>query len=294
MDKRQHFPDFLQPVTGFESFIAATSATVTLFKNPPHKELHIEVAEAANSCSQIPLQPSLEDVNRQTKNILLTRGDLEYSHLQKTALARLAGIMIQFTDYVPQPNPINYPYENIEKLHNEVNDRARQAEPLTFSEQLEVSLDQSSGDLGDALWRLFIASRMYARWLDGDAFEGLPSLTTEEKIEKMKIWHDSVAACKERDPGMSQDSSGDSYYCWTHALAKFAFNSLPERRDIFTRLASVAFHNGTDIMHTLVHKTANSQSLKSNHSNAAQYGNGIGSACVDVIQLQPHALSFNG
>src|SRR5690606_16124070 len=140
---------------------------------------------------------------------------------------------------------------------------------------LRISLRQTGGDLPEALWRLFITSRLYARWFDTSIIEGLPKFSRDEILERMLIWSQSMAGCKPYDSHSAQDVAGDVYYCWTHALAKVAFQAMPNRRTLFTRFASVALHYGTLLNHQLAHRYK-PQRLPSNHTNAATYGNAIG------------------
>ena len=92
-----------------------------------------------------------------------------------------------------------------------------------------------------------------------------------------------IAACKEPQPGRAQDPNGDTYYTWTHALAKAAFTLTPGKEGALTRGAVRVFECGTDLMHKVVH-TFNKQGVESNHNIAAAYGNAIGQTLVDAAR----------
>jgi hypothetical protein len=157
--------------------------------------------------------------------------------------------------------------------------------PLNFSEQLSIALEQTEGDLPEALWRLFITSRLYARWFDTNVIIGMPAPTRDEIMHRMQVWSRSLAACKTYGSCPDQDVSGDTYYCWTHALAKVLYTALPVRRTPFVRLEAYALQNGTKLNHGLAHKFK-AQRLPSDHTVAAAYGNALGDALVQIMKSE--------
>lgn len=261
-------------------------ATYTLFFAPSHEKLHREVANLRTYEDQ-PLQPSIPSIMGSVRREVMQFADLSKKrHLRGKELTQLAGVLIQFTDYVP---PLQFyaqtKYSQVESLYNEIVDRAEQTStPLTFSEQLGIALHQADGDLTESLWRLFITSRLYARWLDSNVVTDLPNYTHEEKLSRMMQWQKSLAACKTGGATERQDVSGDTYYVWTHALASVVYSALPEHDNRRTRLAAKTFEKGTKIMHNVVHRY-NPQAIINDHSIAAQYGNAIGQVCANALSL---------
>jgi hypothetical protein len=278
------FPEVLGASSTSDALRSLGTAAYTLYATPEHEKLHMDVADAAEADQPLPLQPSLDEIMDRIRGKVLAKADIApVPTADGPTLTRLAGVLIQFTDYVPRLHNIATPYSEIADLREAVVDSADESGPLDLASQLDISLQHSDGEVPDALWRLFITSRLHSRWLDSSIVADIPDYTRDKKIELMKTWQDSLAAFKERRPGLSQDASGDTYYAWTHALAKFAFISMPAHESAATRLASRVFHNGTNIMHTLVHKVAQTQSVKSDHTVAAIYGNAVGQACVEAV-----------
>lgn len=255
----------------------------TLFVRPPHETLHAEVAELTK-CESQPLQPSISNLLNiiGMETMSLVNPEMKRK-IDDTELAQLAGVLIQFTDYVPTLQPYaETPYDQIDSIYNGIIDRAQQtSNPLSFAEQLDVALKQTNGDLPESLWRLFITSRLHARWLDGKAINGLPSFSHDEKVEKMTRWQRSLRACKTNEIGF-QDVSGDTYYVWTHALATVIFKALPARTTRITQYIARMFEHGTEIMQAIIHKVS-PQEVANSHSIAAEYGNAIGKICADKL-----------
>jgi hypothetical protein len=153
---------------------------------------------------------------------------------------------------------------------------------LSFAEQLQIAVKQTEGDLSEALWRLFITSRLYARWFDTSVILGLPEFTRAEVLDRMQVWSRSVAACKPYGTCADQDVSGDVYYCWTHALSKVAFGVLATRQTPITKFEALALRNVTRLNHRLAHKFK-PQRLPSDHTAAAAYGNALGDVCAKML-----------
>ncbi len=259
-------------------------AVYTLFVTPKHDTLHRDVASMVHKEPQ-PTQPSLPQTIREVASVLDRTADLsKIEKLPHKELTALGGVLIQFTDYVPRLQPYaQTPYGHIENLYSEITSEAsHKKHPLSFANQLEVALQQTEGNIPQSLWRLFMTSRLHARWLDGASMSGMPDYHRNEKINRMITWHRSVAACKPFTYGEPQDSGGDTYYTWTHALAAVAYDQLPQRPNTRTRSAKKIFERGTDIMHTVVH-SVNPQTVINDHSIAASYGNAIGKVCSKAL-----------
>jgi hypothetical protein len=268
------------------------NAAYTLFATPEHEKLHQAVEMIGMEQDSQPMQPSLDITMASLKSDVLPRADADHMpQLDGARLIQLAGVLIQFTDYTPRlQDDVQVPYENILDLREEMHARAKIDGPLGFAEQLAVALEQNDNDMTEALWTLFIGSRMHARWLDGRIIKNLPDYTKEEKIQLMLNWRESITACKSPETGNVQDPVGDSYYAWTHTLAKYVYSLAPATETLSSRATVRAFHRGTDIMHKVVH-TFNKQAVNSNHAVAANYGNTIGEAVVDHMKTEKSIAS---
>ena len=284
MGSLRAFPD-IQPVSHSYALASLGRAAYTLFATPEHVKLHQVVEDACLEGPFQPLHPSIDQTVERVHENVLPHVDLTRPlRTDRARLTHLGGVLIQFGDYIPKfHDTVSVPYENIINLHEAVTTRAKETGPLDYAEQLEVALENNDGDMVESLWQLFITSRLYARWLDAKMIDGVPNYSQDEKVALMLEWRNSIAACKEPMPGRAQDPNGDTYYTWTHTLAKAAFTLTPEKESSITRGAVRVFERGTDIMHKVVH-TFNKQGVDSNHSVAAAYGNAIGQAIVDAKQ----------
>ncbi|MGI0135073.1 MAG: hypothetical protein ACREBW_08975, partial [Candidatus Micrarchaeaceae archaeon] len=173
-------------------------------------------------------------------------------------------------------------FEQVDDLYAEVTEKGSD-KPLGYAEQLTIALKQTSGDLPEALWRLFITSRQYGRWFDSSIITGMPDFTRDQKMERMYAFAHSVAACKPHEASPVQDAAGDTYYTWTHALGGVAFGALAAKQTLATRTGAEVIHNGTTLMHNLAHRFK-PQRLPSDHTIAAAYGNAIGDTLVHVLR----------
>lgn len=275
----------IEEVSFREAISGLGRAAYTLFVTPRHEKLHQVVESAAVNLPSQPMQPSVEYLTSKIDEDVLIKAEVGKSPKFDTKqLMYFGGVLIQFSDFVPQyRRTMEVSYSGVEELHEAVIDRATGAQPLNYAEQLDTALGLTEGDLPKSLWRLFTTSRLYARWLDEGMVRDVPNLTSEEKVAKMLEWRRSIAACKNPIEGKPQDPNGDTYYTWTHALAKYVYSLAPERESSLTHGMRNVFHNGTTIMHKAVH-TFNKQGVNSDHSVAAQYGNAIGQVCVDYAQ----------
>lgn len=256
----------------------------TLLVTPPHDKLHRDTAAIASIEPPQPLQPSIEDTTRKIEADVLPKADLSrWPVVDGTRLVRLAGTLIQFTDYMPSLHgQLTMPYGRLAELRESVAERSKAEGPLDFADQLDLALDQSGGDITVAMWNLFFTSRLHARWLDSKVVPDMPNLTCDEKLDLMLEWQRSLAATKEFEPGKPQDPAGDGYYAWTHALAKTTYSLAMPRRSLLRRPVVSTFHFGTRIMHKIVH-SLNAQAIDSDHNIAAEYGNAIGETTTKAL-----------
>lgn len=266
------------------SFVTALSgvgrAVRTLFFVPEHDSSYYEgVAMKLRSTKQL-TQPAVTN-ERIAVRQLLSASSLyrPATRLTQAQLLGFMGVLMQFTLHLPKLTPFyQVHYSDVETLYQECVKQGAST-PLTFHQQLEIALKQTSGDLPEALWRLFVTSRLYTRWLDTGLVTSMPELRAADIQNRMAAWSTSFAACKPADSCVDQDVAGDVYYCWTHAFAKVAYQVLPTAKTPLTYIESWALHYGTALNHGILHKFA-PQRMQSNHYTAAAYGNAIGQECV--------------
>lgn len=259
-------------------------AAYTLWVPPKDDNLQTDVASLTKQ-DFLTLQPPIEMVLGSIYSDVSRLVSVDKScvrKLKKPELLQISSVLIQFTDHVPESQTvIQTPYTHIKDLYDAFVSDPKADEGLAFDDQLKIALKQSDGNLPDALWRLFIASRHYARWLDGRSIANLPEMSRNEKKEAMINWQRSLKACKPSHQSGAQDASGDAYYTWTHAFSAYMLNVLPENSGIDTQVAAKLFRDGTKIMQKLVHRVT-PQYVQSDHSIASSYGNAIGEACVNI------------
>lgn len=252
---------------------------------PRHDDsiIHPAVAKILQGTPQ-PLQASLaheEKAVRTTARKLVNLNAIP--RLNSKELLGLTGVLMQFTLYLPKLRPYcRASWADIDKLYKTCVEQGSK-KPLGFDDQLTVALKQTDGDLPEAIWLLFITSRQHARWYDSAAISGLPALSRQAVIDRMATWSRCLAATKPYDSCPDQDVAGDTYYCWTHALAKLAFHVLAaKRRSPLSKLQALALNHGTLLNHSIAHKVS-PQSLASDHTAAAAYGNRIGETLADIL-----------
>lgn len=258
-------------------------AAYTLFNVPDHdSSLYEELATILNSTPQ-PLVHSIDDEVRGVVKIVSNLAEYEkLPSLGRKDIFGHVGIFMQFTSYLPRLRPFGMtPFTHLSRLHESIVQQGSKT-PLGFAQQLEIALNQTQGDLPEAIWRLFLMSRQYGRWFDSGMIPDMPDYSRDEKLELMRTFAVSVRACKPFDQEGAQDSAGDAYYTWTHALGTFVFSALARRQTPTVKLGKHVIQNGTNLMHNLAHRYK-AQRLPSDHSIAAQYGNAIGDCIVDVV-----------
>jgi len=266
-------------------------AVYTLFNVPNHdSSLYEDLAKTLVDEPQ-PAQPSVEE---EVSAILNGPSSLVDPTIRPTLstkhLLGHMGVFMQFTSYLPRLGPYaETPFQHVDDLYTQLVERGRIA-PLSFSDQLTTALEQTTGDLPEALWRLFITSRQHARWFDSSVITGMPEFGRDEIMNRMYNFSRAVAACKPHDTSPVQDTSGDTYYGWTHAAAGLVFGALATKQTMFTKAGGKAIRNGTSLMHSLAHRFK-AQRLPSDHTIAAEYGNAMGDV---FIQLMSRVTSGEG
>lgn len=250
-------------------------AVRTLLITPLHPRVYRVIKDEDSKAGvTVPLQPEVEQVTNgmQTEILPWVRTFGETMSGSDTAIT--AGLLMQFSNHLNElPPHLNVPYETVRSLGSACIERAEERGRLSMVDQLSVALDQADGNLSEGLRRIFITSRMYARWLDRRAVLGTPEFSTSERLQQMRAWQDSLLGFK---PGANEyhDTAGDTYYAWTHAYAGYMFDRLQLRPTLSARLARTAFRNGTRIMQTCVNNL-NPRGTISDHTVAAHYGNAV-------------------
>ena len=238
-----------------------------------------EKLRSENQAAQPSLRAEIEEVRLELAGL---SHHAAVPQLKGKELLALMGVLMQFTSRTARLRPYCMtPFLHTEALYQEVIEQGH-TRPLSFSEQLAIALRQTNGDLPEALWRLFITARLYARWFDATIIADMPAFTRSEIIDRMCKWSRSVAACKPFGSCPDQDASGDVYYCWTHALAKVVYKTLADKQTPLTWLEALALQNGTRLNHSIAHKLA-PQKVPSDHTVAAAYGNALGDVLVGFI-----------
>jgi hypothetical protein len=221
------------------------------------------------------LQPPIAEVVREVQRLAHAVASRHPSRTLSEQLW-LAGTLMQFSDFNPIPAAVlATPWHKVAIFHAEIVREAATA-PLTFAEQFAIASRHAGGGRDDALWLLFVAARLFARWSDTSLVLGLPSLSDGEKVALMQAWERALDACKGGDHFRQQDVAGDTYYVWTHALAHVRF-SRTQAPPIDRGLARV-FAQGTTLMQLMINHPLSPASTESDHKQAARYGNAIGRA----------------
>ena len=251
----------------------------TLFRTPAHAMHHRTLEDRMYGEPQ-PLHPSIESTTASVSALLAERQTvLAPPHIPSVASKAIsAAYMVQFADHFTSDEPMmTIGYDQINELKSRFVTAANaQAGPLTYNDQLALAMDMTGNDVTEALTLLCYASRQYARWLDGKMIDDMPDYTEEEILEQMKEWRLTLLASKLND-GEFQDPAGDTYYAWTHALARVTFGGSQALHDV---AAKYIFGRGTDIMHAVVHAVSK-QAVPNSHRAAAAYGNAIGDAILE-------------
>jgi hypothetical protein len=258
-------------------------AIYTVIFTPKHEEriLHLKVTEILNNTEQ----PLNKDVNIVIDKIV---GLVKLSQINsniKCSFKERMGIfatLMQFTMYIPDIRPYYFAdYQDIIKLHNLICSSGTH-KTLDIDEQFALALKIEPQTI-NAIWLLFATSRQYARWYDTEAIIGMPDISNNTAINMMSKWYISLSAFKNKLPKTSQDVAGDTYYVWTHVVAKLIFGLYSPWWALDAKFYYLALHYGTWLNHNIAHKIS-PQSLKSDHTIAANYGNKIGKAIINNLQ----------
>lgn len=262
-------------------------AVFTIFFVPAH-DTSLSITNAYSQPRQT-TYPAIEEEARAIRNILEKYTNKQTPLLLNTAkLFGYTGVLMQFTSYLPELRPYaRTPFSHIEALYQSITTSGKE-KPLNFSEQLDLALLQTKGDVLEALWRLFITSRLYARWYDTSVICDFPDMTRTEVLDRMSKFSRAVAACKKYNPQRPQDASGDAYYCWTHALAEVLFTTPKDKKPFLSKSFARLLRHGTWLNHNLAHKFK-AQALPSDHTLASKYGLMVGGLASQHLQAKPFA-----
>lgn len=258
-----------------DSLLEALGKRVVFLSQTPRYPLWVEqdVADLPQ-----PLHPSIEQTIEDTREVLETYAAKSPDNLPLQQKLLLSLQMIVFTNQMPENTFPKLRYEEMQRLKDSfVASAEEQGSPLNYAQQLAVALDNSKGDVLQALNVLCFASRQYSRWHDSSSIESLPDMSEEEIMTEMKQWRSALLACKNADENQMQDVSGDTYYTWTHALARVIHGVGSKMHD---KAGKQLFQRGTQIMRLTAHKIKK-QKVPSDHRRAAEYGNAIGDAILE-------------
>ncbi len=261
----------------FTAFRAVIVAAWTVVFTPDHADrvIHDQVATKLLDHPQV-VNPQLSQELERIVESINTKGtsfvDVRVGF--KDRLGIFACLM-QFSMYDRSMSPFMVTkYETVDELYRSITAKSSSG-PLSLSQQLDLALDTTDGNVHEAVWRLFVTARQYSRWYDQESIIGMPEISKPLAIDRMVGWSSSVMALKPYQPGVNQDTSGDVYYVWTHALAKLVFGRLSPWYALDARLMQLAVHIGTWLNHNIAHKVS-PQTVNSDHTIAAAYGNAIG------------------
>jgi hypothetical protein len=265
-----------------EGIRAVARATYVLLTTPDyHQNFYEEVIRTVRV--PIPTHAPLADELVAFEHLISRFTQERIPVLRTPDLLGYTSVLMQFTDKLPRSwRYAETPFDHVDKLGSAFAEIGCD-QPLSYARQLEIALSQTAGDITEALWRLFITSRHYARWSDGGVLSGTPALKPDEIVDRMSMFNRSILAIKPHQPDLFQDTAGDTYYTWTHALGKVMFGTMASRESSVGALADKIVENGTRLMHTIVH-TLYPQPTPTNHTAASEYGVAIGDALVNAIR----------
>lgn len=265
------------------TLIGCLRAIKTVIWTPPHENriIHRDVNQALLHVAQ-PTNPSLAETLKQIRSILPAQFTV-HAISAKERLGLFAALM-QFTMYLPTIRPyFRADATDIAALHRRIAKQYRlSSRPVTIAEQFHIAAEMTN-DPVEALWILLVTTRQYARWYDGEAIVGFRNDPAPTARRRMISWYKSVAALKQYDGIHSQDSAGDTYYVWTHVIAKLVFGPMSPWWAIDAYVYRAALHIGTWLNHNIAHKVS-PQSTPSDHTIAARYGNAIGKCIAQVAK----------
>lgn len=272
------------PISCLQTVKGLFVAVRTVIWTPKHDDrvLHRGVSDGLLD-TPIELDADVEAVLAKISKIA-NSSDTTYTTITAKERMGLFAVLMQFTMYIP--NLAAYfraNYNDVQKLYKNVTTRK---DRVSSADVLELALEIKP-NLVEAMWLALVTTRQYARWYDKEALANFPSsLTKDEATSLMTKWYLSVKALKPYYKGSHQDSAGDLYYVFTHATAKVVFGPMSHKWAIDAWFYKGAVHIGTWLNHSIAHKVS-PQSINSNHTIAARYGNAIGKAIVTALKTQP-------
>lgn len=277
MKKVNTYTRFAQPTAiGWLPTITGTIQAVrTVIWTPPHGErvIHDAVAKTLASHKQ-PLEKPLSEVLNSIARIVSEGEATTWPCTSAKERLGLFAVMMQFTMYLPSIKCyFRADYRQIEVLYQAITTQGAK-HPVGLDDQLRAAL-KIAGTLPEALWLLLTASRLYARWYDGEAFTHFPAVSQTKAKRLMSTWSTAIAALKPWSATSPQDPSGDMYYVWTHVFAKVLYGPMSPWWALDAYCYRAALHIGTWLNHTIAHRVS-PQSINSNHTVAARYGNAVG------------------
>ena len=271
----KYAPDFVGRVLWHTTVRGFFVAIRTVIWTPPHTEriIHPDVALLLMDVRQ----PTTASVAKTCAEIESVVGQMKPMLWPKLCARQRMGIfstLMQFSMYVPYMAPyFRAECKDVERLYSCVV-AAGKHRPVTFADQLRIALDIKPS-MPHAVWLLLVTSRQYARWYDSESIVGMKQIDAYAAKRRMVAWSTAIVAVKPWSSAGPQDTAGDAYYVWTHALAKMLYGPMSPKWAMDAYVYRAALHIGTWLNHNIAHKIS-PQSINSDHSIAATYGNAIG------------------
>ncbi len=200
--------------------------------------------------------------------------DIEYNPME------VFGTLIQFLDYHDSqvPKTILPPEGGVKKYIDTI---FQQEGPVTIDRQLSILLEITNNNLLGALNLGFVAARFMGRGMDTKAYPDIP--VTDERI---LLWGQKMAQFELYDG--RGDSTGDTYYFWTHAFAALYFKVHEKNQSVY----QLIFEHGTEIM-KFVRQWIARLPITSDHYEASLLGRNIGLALAEPDWYSPGVPTVN-
>lgn len=178
------------------------------------------------------------------------------------------GTLIQFLDYHDSqiPKTVLPPERDMEKYIDAI---FQKEGFVTIDQQLDELLTITNNNLVGAINLGFIAARFMGRGMDTKAYPGIA--VTDER---MLLWGQKMAQFELYDG--KGDSTGDTYYFWTHAFAALYFKIHEKNQSVY----QLIFEHGTEIMKFVRQRIARLP-ITSDHYEASLLGRSIGLALAE-------------
>lgn len=184
------------------------------------------------------------------------------------------GTLIQFLDYHKSqvPKTVLPPEKDVKRYIDSI---FQKEGFVTIDQQLDELLTIADNNLVGAVNLGFITSRFMGRGMDTKAYPNIP--VTDER---MLLWGQRMAQFELYEG--KGDSTGDTYYFWTHIFAALYFKIHEKNQFIY----QITFEHGTEIM-KFVRQWIARLPITSDHYEASLLGRTIGLALAEPDWYSP-------